>query len=45
MTPILCPESEPKRLLLMFITLDAAEYNVEIMGSQISPPSATGERQ
>jgi hypothetical protein len=27
--------------LMMFTTLDAAEYNVEIMGGQITPPSAS----
>ena len=30
-------------LLMMFTTLDAAEYNVEIMGGQISPPSDSAE--
>lgn len=29
--------------LMMFTTLDAAEYNVEIMGGQITPPSASAE--
>jgi hypothetical protein len=29
--------------LMMFTTLDAAEYNIEIMGGQISPPTASAE--
>jgi hypothetical protein len=29
--------------LMMFTTLDAAEYNVEIMGGQVTPPSASAE--
>jgi len=29
--------------LMMFTTLDAAEYNLEIMGGQITPPSASAE--
>lgn len=30
-------------LLMMFTTLDASEYNVEIMSGKISPPSASSE--
>ncbi len=29
--------------LMIFTTLDAAEYNLEIMGGQITPPSASAE--
>jgi hypothetical protein len=29
--------------LMMFTTLEAAEYNLEIMGGQITPPSASAE--
>jgi hypothetical protein len=29
--------------MMMFTTLDASEYNVEIMGGKISPPSASTE--
>jgi hypothetical protein len=29
--------------LMMFTTLDAAEYNIEIIGGQIAPPSASAE--
>jgi hypothetical protein len=30
-------------LLMMFTTLDAAEYNVEIMGGKVTPPSTSAE--